>query len=224
MQKQSSWQPVAPSHHLRAADNIVAGFVDGEELALWRAADGTAQAWENRCPHRGTRLTLGRILDGRLSCAYHGWEFTANGGRCTSIPAHPSTPAPKNLNVTTYPVLEAAGMVWVRKRAADGGEAAAPAFEEAGHFCRTLSVCATEARVTEQLMELRFKQVAPRTWTGELASQHCTVFLNAASDALTFAHVWLTHRPQAPQLLAVMATLARLRERAEQPQLAGNAS
>ena len=41
------WHPVARSADLRPGANIVAGFAQGQELALWRSADGTVQAWEN---------------------------------------------------------------------------------------------------------------------------------------------------------------------------------
>ena len=34
------------------------------------------------------RLSLGRVCDGQLECAYHGWRF-AGDGRCVSIPALP---------------------------------------------------------------------------------------------------------------------------------------
>jgi len=217
MRDESGWQPVVPSHYLRASDNIVAGFLDGGELALWRSAEGVAQAWENRCPHRGTRLTLGRIIDGRLSCAYHGWEFSANGGRCSAIPAHPSTPAPKNLAVTTFEVREESGMVWVRRNAgADDGDVAK--VNGTSFFCRSLGIEASEGEVCEELSKARFEQVAPRVWAGTLTSPTCTVFLNSANPSLTFGHVWLAEKPQPLQLRKTMYALTRLRESAEQLQ------
>lgn len=224
MQSESGWQPVAPSHYLRAGENIVAGFMEGGELALWRSADGAAQAWENRCPHRGTRLTLGRIIDGRLSCAYHGWEFSADGGRCASIPAHPSMSAPKNLCATTYAVREGAGMVWVCKGAVEEDAPQVASVKEVVHFCRSLGLSTSEARVADELRKLRFELVAPRTWSGDMASRRCTVFLNAGSPVLTFAHVWLASKSEPAQIRLVLTALARLRERAEQPQPTGSAT
>jgi phenylpropionate dioxygenase-like ring-hydroxylating dioxygenase large terminal subunit len=219
----SAWQPVVPSHQVRAVDNIVAGFFSAGELALWRDADGNVQAWENRCPHRGTRLTLGRIIDGKLSCAYHGWEFAANGGRCSTIPAHPAGPAPKNLCVATYSAHEAAGMVWVRA----GSEAndANPEMSAANlWFCRSLGITAPASRVDDELAALNFERVATWTWVGHLASQRCTVFTSSASDRLTFAHVWLATASQTRQLRAVMAALAGLRERSEKTKIIGGAA
>jgi phenylpropionate dioxygenase-like ring-hydroxylating dioxygenase large terminal subunit len=117
-----TWQPVLPSRELRACENIVAAISQGEELALWRSADGAVQAWEDRCPHRGTRLSLGQVVDGRLSCAYHGWEFEADGGRCAAIPAHPQMTAPHGVCVKTFEATESQGMIWIRTRGARGRE------------------------------------------------------------------------------------------------------
>ena len=38
----------------------VAGvIVEGREWALWRGVSGKAHIWEDRCPHRGMRLSFG---------------------------------------------------------------------------------------------------------------------------------------------------------------------
>lgn len=189
----SNWIPVAPSHAIGAAANIVAAFADGEELALWRSVAGDVQAWENRCPHRGTRFTLGRILDGRLSCAYHGWEFEADSGRCAAIPAHPDMPPPKNVRAGTFRAVETAGMVWVARRTAPAESRldTGPSDEAgAARFCRTLSVRANAARVSETLRASAFSGSAPYTWLGKLAGQPITVYLNPVGPGLTMLHVW----------------------------------
>jgi phenylpropionate dioxygenase-like ring-hydroxylating dioxygenase large terminal subunit len=31
----------------------------GREFAVWRADDGNVNVWENRCLHRGVRLSIG---------------------------------------------------------------------------------------------------------------------------------------------------------------------
>ncbi|CAJ1368231.1 unnamed protein product, partial [Effrenium voratum] len=48
---------------------------DGE---AWRAA-------RDACPHRGVRLSEGRLNERSLQCPYHGWAFDG-AGRCVSIP------------------------------------------------------------------------------------------------------------------------------------------
>ena len=84
-----------------------------------RPADGTAQAWENRCPHRSVRFTLGHVVENRLVCAYHGWQYTAGSGQCAHIPAHPDMPPPRNVCAKVFSAVEAAGMVWVYLGAAE---------------------------------------------------------------------------------------------------------
>ena len=62
----------------------------GRELAVWRADDGNVNVWENRCLHRGVRLSIG-INDGaELKCQYHGWRYANRTAGCTYIPAHPA--------------------------------------------------------------------------------------------------------------------------------------
>jgi nitrite reductase (NADH) small subunit len=39
-------------------------------------------AFKNACPHQGHRLSGGRIVDGRLSCPGHNWQFELSTGRC----------------------------------------------------------------------------------------------------------------------------------------------
>lgn len=60
---------------------VLAVSVGSLRLAVWRAADGSVQAWEDRCPHRGAPLSAGRVRDGQLVCGRHGWRFDAGGRR-----------------------------------------------------------------------------------------------------------------------------------------------
>ena len=53
-----------------------------------------AQARADPVPHHDRRLSLGKVVEGRLECAYHGWQFGA-GGVCRKVPALPDfTPGP----------------------------------------------------------------------------------------------------------------------------------
>ncbi len=106
------WYPVAASDDL-AGGHVVDAVLGGFALAVWRGADGTARAWENRCPHRGVRLSIGSVVGNELVCRYHGWRFAGADGRCTRIPAHPHDTPPAALRIPARPLREAAGMVWV---------------------------------------------------------------------------------------------------------------
>lgn len=86
----------------------------GQELAVWRADDGTVNAWENRCPHRGVRLSIGTNLGHALRCRYHGWTYESGSARCIAIPCHPRLTPAAAIRARAYPCMELRGHVWVR--------------------------------------------------------------------------------------------------------------
>jgi nitrite reductase/ring-hydroxylating ferredoxin subunit len=104
------WVPIALSRDvpLGATRAVV---IEGEERVVWRAHDGGVQVWEDRCPHRGMRLSLGFVRDNTLNCLYHGWTYEA-GATCVRIPAHPDLKVPPTIKANAFPVREAGGMVW----------------------------------------------------------------------------------------------------------------
>lgn len=85
--------------------------LDGNEVVVWRADDGTVNVWENRCPHRGVRLSIGHHRGTALQCQYHGWQFGSEHGACRFVPAHPDAAAPP-VKVKTWPVEVRYGFVW----------------------------------------------------------------------------------------------------------------
>ena len=107
----SSWYPVASGDDL-APRHVFHTALGGQELALWRDNAGFANVWENRCPHRGVRLTIGANLGTELRCQYHGWRFSSGSGQCAAIPAHPGFTPSQGLKVKTYPCVERYGLVW----------------------------------------------------------------------------------------------------------------
>lgn len=83
----------------------------GHELVAWRASDGGIQVWDNRCPHRGVRLSLGEVVGDELRCQYHAWRF-GKSGVCTFIPAQPDMTVPGTIRARAWPVAVAGGLVW----------------------------------------------------------------------------------------------------------------
>lgn len=113
------WQPVSVLSDIRRGE--VAGVrIGGREVVLWRedAPTPTLHAWEDRCPHRGMRLSFGFVRDDALGCLYHGWQFGGTA-RCRLIPAHPQVRVPASIHVHAYGVREHAGLAWVSM---DGAE------------------------------------------------------------------------------------------------------
>ena len=111
MIERSLWHPVALSHAVGSQPQ--GASLLGEDLVLWRDAAGAAHAWADQCPHRGARLSLGRVAGGQLECPYHGWRFEGSG-QCTHIPALPDfTPGARH-RARSFDAREAYGMLWVR--------------------------------------------------------------------------------------------------------------
>ncbi|CAN6979642.1 unnamed protein product [Brassica oleracea var. botrytis] len=83
------------------------------QIVLYRDGEGTLRCYEDRCPHRLAKLSEGQLIDGRLECLYHGWQFEGNG-KCVKIPQLPaSAKIPKVACVKTYEVKDSQGVVWV---------------------------------------------------------------------------------------------------------------
>ena len=131
-----SFHPIASSTDL-VPRHVFAGRLWGKELACWRADDGHVNVWENRCLHRGVRLTIGVNLGYELMCQYHGWRYANRTAGCTYIPAHPADAPARTICNRTYPAIERDGLVWAAlDPAAD--PATIPALPEAGLVLRPI--------------------------------------------------------------------------------------
>ncbi len=106
------WFPVARAEEVVPRHVVQAQLLD-QEIALWRDDAGAVNAWENRCPHRGVRLSIGLNTGTELRCQYHGWRYATGTGQCTYIPAHPSQKPAATMRVGRFGVTEVDGFVWV---------------------------------------------------------------------------------------------------------------
>ena len=113
MIEQNAWYPVARLEEL-APRHVFHTALQGYEVAIWRSDDDEVNVWENRCPHRSVRLTLGINTGQRLRCQYHGWQYRSGDGRCTDIPATQDRSAPARLCTRSFPVRQVDGLVWTR--------------------------------------------------------------------------------------------------------------
>jgi phenylpropionate dioxygenase-like ring-hydroxylating dioxygenase large terminal subunit len=85
----------------------------GEPLVLFRDEQGLASVLADICPHRNVQLSGGKVINGRLQCPYHGWEFDGQG-QCRHIPSLCGDGAiPASAKTARYPVVEQDGYVWV---------------------------------------------------------------------------------------------------------------
>jgi vanillate O-demethylase monooxygenase subunit len=109
------WLPVAYADEV--GERPVGVVLLGERLVVARFGDGEVHAFRDLCPHRGTALSLGSMVDGCLRCPYHGWTYAENGA-CVAIPADASQRIPSRARLKPYACVESSGLVWV---CPDGG-------------------------------------------------------------------------------------------------------
>ncbi len=209
------WFPVCRGEEA-APRHIVHTALLGQELAVWRADDGTVNAWENRCPHRGVRLSVGTNLGDRLKCRYHGWTYESGSGQCVDRPAHPGEEPPSLVRAQRFPCAEVDGYVWVRL-AGEGDGDPGPSFGSgstpAGLTLRSIHVFAPAAAVADALARHAggapdgppAEAVDPYTVRGAHAEAGAIRYaLQPVADGETFIHASLAEAPPAAERIAVL--------------------
>ncbi len=180
MIEKSFWHPVGKLGDLTGGPHAV--VVLGEEVVIWQTPSGGYQAWADRCPHRGTKLSMGHIKDGRLECAYHGWQFDV-AGQCKHIPALPDFVPPPSQRACAFKTHEAYGLLWVQMLP---GQHAVPYFaaEQDARLrkvnCGPYLVNASAPRIVENFLDLSHFAYVHEGWLGtreEVAVPHYDVTL-----------------------------------------------
>lgn len=149
------WHPVALSQAVPAG-TVVASSLLGTDLALWRSRDGTLHAWEDRCPHRGTRFSIGSVRDDGLQCAYHAWQF-APSGQCIAVPAMPRLKPSASLCARAFGVAERYGLVWVCLGSAAADVLPFPEYADARLnkvVCGPYEVATSGPRIVENFLDM----------------------------------------------------------------------
>jgi sulfoxide reductase heme-binding subunit YedZ len=88
----------------------------GERIAVFRYGDKIS-AVTNVCRHQGGPLGEGRIVDGCITCPWHGFQYRPEDGR---------SPPPFTEKIATYRTKIADGIVFVHAQAMAPGTAVAP--------------------------------------------------------------------------------------------------
>ncbi|MGB8433938.1 MAG: aromatic ring-hydroxylating dioxygenase subunit alpha [Burkholderiales bacterium] len=119
----SFWQPVALTEELAGPRPCKAVRLLGQDLVLFRDESGRYGLLDRNCPHRGADLSFGRLEDGGLRCAFHGWLFDV-AGQCLETPAEPEgSTLCQRIRQRSYPVAEKNGIIFAYL-----GAGAPPAF------------------------------------------------------------------------------------------------
>jgi phenylpropionate dioxygenase-like ring-hydroxylating dioxygenase large terminal subunit len=74
----------------------------GEDIVLYRKADGAVVALENQCAHRRLPLSQGQVVGDAIQCGYHGLVYDESGA-CIRIPGQGE---PSTYGVRRYAVHE----------------------------------------------------------------------------------------------------------------------
>ncbi len=103
------WYPICPSSFV--ADKPVSLRRLGYKMVLWRERDGSVNALEDHCPHRGAPLSLGMVMDDRLACGYHGVQVRKDGV-AVSVPGSPGCKLEGMKCVKVFPTQERNGVIF----------------------------------------------------------------------------------------------------------------
>ena len=102
------WYVAAWDHEI--GDRPLGRILLNEPVVLYRKADGTPVALEDRCCHRHAPLSLGKVIGDDLQCGYHGLLYDP-AGACKNVPVQ--TNIPPGAGVRSYPVVERWQWIWI---------------------------------------------------------------------------------------------------------------
>jgi ferredoxin-nitrite reductase len=166
--------------------------VDGHELALFLVGS-EVRCFDGLCPHEGGPIAQGDMIDGVVTCPWHGWCFHGDSGRAADG---------NGCSLRTYPVKIEAGRVLV----AAGTNASAGAGDNAPSAARN-DDSAVVLRVLEVINEtpdvktIRLDN-SPRLVTNHLPGQHIKVCVSGLSGP-TWRSFTLSSPPTRPHVLEV---------------------
>ena len=130
------WQPLAlldefdPRLDPRMAERpLKAVQLLGQQLVLFRNADGSFGLLDRDCPHRGADLAFARHEGDGIRCPFHGWKFAADG-RCLETPAEPmGSTLCQRVRQRSYPLKLQSGVLFAYLGPEDVPPPELPAFD-----------------------------------------------------------------------------------------------
>ena len=194
------WIPILPSA-LLDPEQVLKITVFEQELALWRSASGRVQIWENRCPHRSVRFSIGKVEGENLICAYHGWAFDAQSTRCQRIPAQPQQRAPQSLCAKAYLSHEAQGMIWFAGFEQQALTYTAVNDALAQYYAGSIMVNCSQQQIHRYCTSLGFIPIRSYVWQARSAEIRFQLYISPSRKHTQQVHL-LCHSPQACALAA----------------------
>jgi carbazole 1,9a-dioxygenase len=105
------WYPAFFSHEL-AEGEIKGEMILGEKI-VFKRVDGRVYALEDRCAHRGVKLSARPecYTKNTITCWYHGFTYNVKDGKLEAIITQPDVKM--RIGLRTYPTEEKSGLVFV---------------------------------------------------------------------------------------------------------------
>jgi nitrite reductase/ring-hydroxylating ferredoxin subunit/DMSO/TMAO reductase YedYZ heme-binding membrane subunit len=121
--RETPWVDVGCVDDLAEDRGSTVTIANGERIAVFRH-NGCVSATTNVCAHQGGPLGEGKIIDGCVTCPWHGWQYR---------PADGQSPPPFTEKIATYQIRVVGRRIEIDPRPLDPGTPVAPArFEESG--------------------------------------------------------------------------------------------
>jgi phenylpropionate dioxygenase-like ring-hydroxylating dioxygenase large terminal subunit len=102
------WYPVCLATEVPTAGVRGFKFLNGKVI-VFRDANGKPSVLSAFCRHLGVDLSLGKVVDNRVQCPYHHWEYDGTG-QCVKT-AVGDTP-PRRAKLHEFPAREHLGLIW----------------------------------------------------------------------------------------------------------------
>lgn len=102
------WYPVCLASDVSAGQVRGFRFLNGKVI-VFRNADGKVSVLSAFCRHLGVDLSLGKVVDNRVQCPYHHWEYGSDG-QCvrTAVGDEP----PPRARLFEFTSREHLGLIW----------------------------------------------------------------------------------------------------------------
>jgi methionine sulfoxide reductase heme-binding subunit len=112
----ADWLLVGPAQEIPENRARIVEPVGAERIAVFRY-DGKVAAVSNVCRHQGAPLGEGQVIDGCITCPWHGYQYRPEDG---------CSPAPFTDQIATYQTRIEQGIVFVHRHPKPPGTAIAP--------------------------------------------------------------------------------------------------
>ncbi|MEL6363253.1 MAG: Rieske 2Fe-2S domain-containing protein [Pseudomonadota bacterium] len=113
----SGWMDICAPEDIPEDRAVIAPLPKGDRVAVFRY-EGKVSAVANACRHQNGPLGEGRIVDGCVTCPWHGWQYRPEDG---------VSPPPFTEKIATYNVAIEGGRVLVDPKANPPGTRVEPA-------------------------------------------------------------------------------------------------